>query len=143
MASRNLAYWIATGLFCTVLGFSGFAHLTHVEFIVESMTELGYPAYFMTIIGAWKLLGVAALLAPRQPLLKEWAYAGFAFNLIGASASHAFSGDPLGAIARPAIILAIGAASYLLRPAERRLASSASLGSAQATAQAGGATSQV
>ena len=142
MASKSLAYWIATGLFCTVLGFSGFAHFTHVEFVVESMTELGYPAYFMTIIGAWKLLGVAALLAPRQPLLKEWAYAGFAFNLIGATASHAFSGDPLGVIARPAIILAIGAASYLLRPAKRRLASSPRLGSAEATAQASGATSQ-
>ena len=137
MASRNLAYWIATGLFCTVLGFSGFAHFTHVEFIVESMTELGYPVYVMTIIGAWKLLGVAALLAPRQPLLKEWAYAGFAFNLIGASASHAFVGDPLGVVARPAIILAIGAASYLLRSDDRRLASSPRLGFAGSAARAG------
>ncbi len=135
MASKNLAYWIATGLFCAVLGFSGFAHITHVEFIVESMTGLGYPAYFMTIIGAWKLLGAAALLAPRQPLLKEWAYAGFAFNLIGATASHAFSGDPLGVAARPAIILAIGAASYVLRPTDRRLAASPRLGSAQAASQ--------
>jgi len=106
------------------------------------MTELGYPTYFMTIIGTWKLLGVAALLAPRQPLLKEWAYAGFAFNLAGATASHVFSGDPLGVFARPAIILAIGAASYLLRPAERRLASSPTLGSAPVAAPASGAADQ-
>ncbi|MBW2415711.1 MAG: DoxX family protein [Deltaproteobacteria bacterium] len=142
MTSRNLPYWITTGLFCAVVGFSGFAHFTHVEFVVESMTELGYPVYFMTIIGAWKLLGTAALLTPRQPLLKEWAYAGFAFNLAGAAASHAFSGDPVGVVARPAIILAIGAASYLLRPADRRLPSSPSLGSAPSTAPASGATSQ-
>ena len=66
-------------------------------------------------------LGVAALLAPGLPLLKEWAYAGFTFNLVGATASHVFGGDPISETIRPAIILALGAASYHWRPASRRL----------------------
>ncbi len=121
MERRIFAYWITTALFCAVLVFSGFAHVTHREPMVEAMTGMGYPLYFMTIIGTAKLLGVAALLAPQRPLLKEWAYAGLAFNLIGATASHGFAGDPLSHAIRPAIILGVGVASYLLRPTSRRL----------------------
>ena len=130
MKRRTIAYWLSTGLFCAVLGFSGFAHFTHAGPMVEAMTRLGYPLYFMTIIGSAKLLGVAALLAPRHPLLKEWAYAGFCINLVGATASHMFSGDPLGEIVRPALVLALGAASYLLRPEGRRLAAAPAFGMA-------------
>ena len=104
METRNIAYfayWLTTGLFCLFLGSSGVMHSLRVEFITESMTALGYPAYFMSIIGAFKLLGVAALLAPRMPLWKEWAYAGFTFNLLGATASHLFSGDPFSHWVRP------------------------------------------
>ena len=128
MKRRMLVYWLTTGLFCAVLGFSGFAHVSHLEAMVETMTRFGYPLYFMTIIGSAKLLGVTALLAPGRPLLKEWAYAGFAFNLLGATASHAFTGDPLSEMIRPAVVLALGAASYLLRPAARRLPSAPALG---------------
>ena len=128
MNRRLLIYWLTTGLFCAVLGFSGFAHFTHLEPMVEAMTKLGYPLYFMTILGSAKLLGVAALLAPGRPLLKEWAYAGFAFNLLGATASHGFTGDPLSETIRPATVLVLGAASYLLRPAARRLPSAPALG---------------
>ena len=135
MNRRMLIYWLTTGLFCAVLGFSGFAHFTHLEPMVEAMTKLGYPLYFMTILGSAKLLGVAALLAPGRPLLKEWAYAGFAFNLLGATASHAFTGDPLSETIRPATVLALGAASYLLRPAARRLPSAPALGEAAISSQ--------
>ncbi len=124
MVPRSIVYWVCTGIFCAVLGFSGVAHLVRVEFIVEAMTHLGYPVYVLTILGIAKLLGVTALLVPGHLLLKEWAYAGFAFDLIGASASHAFSGDALGEIVPPLIVGAIGAASYLLRPVERRLSAS-------------------
>ena len=86
------------------------------------MTALGYPSYFMTILGAAKLLGVAAVLAPGLPLLKEWAYAGFAFNLIGAVATHIAVADPIGEWLPPLVLLGLGAASYVLRPASRRLA---------------------
>jgi hypothetical protein len=141
MASKTMGYWITTGLFCAMLGFSGIAHSTRIEFVAESMAELGYPAYLMTILGTAKLLGVAALLAPGRPLLKEWAYAGFAFNLIGATASHAFAGDPLFATARHAVVLLIGGASYLLRPVDRRLVSPAGFTSTPVVAQGSGATS--
>ena len=130
MNRRMLVYWLTTGLFCAVLGFSGFAHFSHLEPMVEAMTHLGYPLYFMTILGSAKLLGVVTLLAPGRPLLKEWAYAGFAFNLLGATASHAFTGDPLSETIRPALVLALGAASYLLRPVVRRLPSAPAPGEA-------------
>ena len=121
MDKNSVTYWLTTCLFCLVLGFSGVAHFGRLDSMVESMTGLGYPVFFMSIIGLAKLLGVAALLAPRLPLLKEWAYAGFAFNLIGAVASHLFVGDPAPEYVPPAALLCIGAASYLLRPASRRL----------------------
>ena len=75
----------------------------------------------MTILGVAKLLGVFALLIPGFPLLKEWAYAGFTFDLLGASASHAFVRDPPMETALPLIILGIAAVSYFLRPESRRL----------------------
>ncbi len=142
MKRRMLVYWLTTGLFCAVLGFSGFAHLSHLEAMVETMTRFGYPLYFMTIIGSAKLLGVTALLAPGRPLLKEWAYAGFAFNLLGATASHASTGDPLSEAIRPAAVLVLGAASYLLRPAARRLPSSPALGDVSLPSHAVGTANQ-
>jgi hypothetical protein len=129
MNRSHIAYWITTGIFCLVVAFSGFSHFTHQEMMVEAMTFLGYPLYFMTIIGLAKMLGVVAVLAPGYPLLKEWAYAGLVFNLSGAVASHAFSGDPLSHTIRPAFVLALCVASYLLRPANRRLAAAHSISS--------------
>ncbi len=134
-------YWLLTGLFCAVLGFSGFAHVTHQEAMVEAMTGMGYPIYFMTVIGLAKLCGVAAVLSPRLPLLKEWAYAGLAFNLLGATASHLFSGDGVAHAARPALVLLLGVGSYLLRPAERRLPAAPSLPSGAGVPAAAPSTS--
>jgi hypothetical protein len=77
------------------------------------------------VLGGWKLLGAAALLAPRLALLKEWAYAGIAFDLSGAAFSHAAIGHPAAKVAVPAVLLAIAACSWGLRPESRRLVSSA------------------
>lgn len=122
MDRRTLSYWITTGIFCLVLGFSGASHFAHSAMMVEAMQAMGYPLYFMTIIGLAKMAGTVVLLIPGQPLLKEWAYAGLAFNLVGATASHTFSGDGFSHAVRPALILLVGVASYLLRPDSRRLA---------------------
>ena len=85
------------------------------------MTHLGYPDYFVLILGTWKVLGGITVLLPRTAMLKEWAYAGMLFDLTGASASHAAVGDPAGKIATPLVMLAIVAASWALRPESRRV----------------------
>ena len=99
-------------------------NLMRAEVQAESIAALGYPDYLMTILGVAKLLGVIALLLPGTPLLKEWAYAGFTFDLLGAAASHGFNGDSATEIAIPLVVLAIAATSYCLRPANRRIAPS-------------------
>ena len=68
---------------------TGVVQIIHMDEEVQKMTTLGYPTYFLTIIGIWKILGVVAVLLPKFPLVKEWAYAGFAFNFISATVAHA------------------------------------------------------
>ena len=84
--------------------------------IREALAHLGYPAYLLTILGGAKLIGAVALLQYRAPTLREWAYAGFTIDLIGAVASHLFSGDSLSVASMPAVFLLILAASYALKP---------------------------
>jgi hypothetical protein len=122
MDPKTIGYWTTTGIFCAALGFGGFSSLTGAEEFHKEITGLGYPEYMMTILGVAKLAGVMALLAPGLPRLKEWAYAGFTFDLLGATASHAFAGDPIDATLKPLIVLGLAAASYALRPGLRRLA---------------------
>jgi len=122
MERRSIFYWVVTGTFCLVLSVSAIAHLLRLGPIPEAMAGLGYPPFVMTILGTAKLLGVAALLSPGRPILKEWAYAGFTFNLLGATASHLFAGQSLGEAAPPVVLLVLLAVSYQLRPASRRIA---------------------
>ncbi len=79
-----------------------------------------YPRYLLLILGVWKVLGAAALLAPRLPRLKEWAYAGAVFNYTGAIASHLAVGDGAAAVAYPIVQRILVAASWVLRPPARR-----------------------
>jgi uncharacterized membrane protein len=120
--NRTTAFWVVTGLFCLAFTMGGTMHLLRAEQMAEGMRTLGYPAYVMTILGTAKLLGVVALLVPGRLILKEWAYAGFTFDLLGAAASHVFVGDPISETLKPLVLLGIGVASYQLRPASRRLA---------------------
>ena len=121
MNKKPIGYWILTALFCLAMTASGSMHLLQPDELRETMAALGYPAYMMTILGIAKLSGVVALLLPRTPLLKEWAYAGFTILLLGAAASHASSGDPFATTIMPVIMLAMACGSYLLRPETRRL----------------------
>ncbi len=121
MNTRLIAYWVTTVLAAFVFLAGGAADLARPASAVELMTALGYPAYVMTILGVWKVLGGVAILIPRFPRLKEWAYAGMVFDLTGASASHAAVGEPAAKIATPLIILGIVMASWALRPTSRRL----------------------
>lgn len=119
---KNLAYWIPTAFFGFGLTMSGLMTLTRQPPMVAAYTHLGYPLYFMTILGLAKLLGVATLLAPGLPRLKEWAYAGFTINMVAAAASHLASGDPPGQAVAPAVLLGLLLTSWHQRPESRRLA---------------------
>jgi hypothetical protein len=125
MNPRIIAYWTATVLIGLALCSGGIASVARAEPNVRGMAELGYPAYLLLVLGVWKLLGVLVLLAPRLVLLKEWAYAGIAFDLSGAAFSHAAIGHSAGKVAVPLVLLAIAACSWALRPEGRRLVSSA------------------
>ncbi|XXX78266.1 DoxX family protein [Sorangium sp. So ce134] len=121
--ARTIGYWIATGLLGFAFAAGGLADLAGSPQVLEGMAHLGYPAYFATILGVWKVLGAVALFAPGFPRLKEWAYAGIFFDLTGAAASHAAVGDAAGQVMTPLVLVAIAAASWALRPESRRLAS--------------------
>jgi len=116
---KVIGYWVVTGLLAATFLAAGAAEVASAPGAAAATLALGYPAYALTILGIWKVLAVPALLAPRLPRLKEWAYAGIFFDLTGAAASHAFSGDPPGRIATPLVLVAIAAASWALRPPSR------------------------
>ncbi|HVH04672.1 MAG TPA: DoxX family protein [Myxococcota bacterium] len=106
-------YWTATALFCFLMLVSGAGDLLRFEPFVEDLRRLGYPLYVMTLLGVAKLFGVAALLHPGVPRLKEWAYAGFAFDLGGATISQLVSRSALGQVLPPLLCGVVLAASYL------------------------------
>ncbi len=120
MKAKLITYWVVTVVFCGFMAWSAYAYLTRAPKMVEAMTSLGYPDYFLTILGVAKLLGVLALLVPAFPRLKEWAYAGFAFDLIGAVWSHIASGQQ-NESPMPALFFLLLAVSYFLRPVSLRL----------------------
>jgi hypothetical protein len=87
----------------------------------DSITHLGYPIYFLTILGIWKILGVITVLIPKFPLLKEWAYAGFFFAMSGAIISHLAIGNPVKEIFPSLLLLILTVISWYFRPAGRRI----------------------
>ena len=119
MKIKPVVYWASTALIAAGMAFSAELYLTRNPKMMGQFKKLGYPAYFPTVLGVFKLLGVAALLTPRRGLLKEWAYAGFTFTFLGAAASHVAQDKDEEAIA-PVLSLLVLAASYLTRPADRR-----------------------
>jgi uncharacterized membrane protein YphA (DoxX/SURF4 family) len=121
MTVRAAAYWTTTTIIALSFLSGGAAYLLKVDEPLRGMAELGYPAYFVIILGGWKLLGGAAILAPRLPRVKEWAYAGIAFDLSGAALSQLAVGHPAGKVIAPLVLLGIAGASWALRPAPRRL----------------------
>jgi DoxX-like family len=114
---KSLVYWGATILFSGLMLLSAAMYLSGAAASREGLAHLGYPPYLLAILGTAKLLGAPTLLQNRVPTLREWAYAGFAFDLIGATASHLFSGDPLGVAIMPFGFLLLLAVSYRLKPA--------------------------
>ena len=122
--AKSIVYWTTTILVAVSIGSGGAAQVAHVQQNVDGFVRvLGYPLYFVTILGVWKVLGAIAILVPRFPRLKEWAYAGIFFDLTGAAATWAAVGGPGETfhILAPLIIAGIAMASWALRPASRKI----------------------
>jgi DoxX-like family len=126
MMTRTLrmAYWPVTVVVAALFAVPGAALIAQVPHFVAEMARLGYPTYFLTLFGAFKVAGALVILAPRLPTLKEWAYAGLSFDIVGAIVSRISVGDPPITVALPALIGALLALSWGLRPAARRLVAS-------------------
>lgn len=121
MTKRNkIIYWIATLWLALGMVSTGIVQLMKVQEEADMITRLGYPLYFLTILGIWKLLGTIAVLMPKFPLLKEWAYAGFFFSMSGAIISHIAVSDPVTESLPPLLLLVLTIASWYFRPADRK-----------------------
>ena len=131
MKKRNkIIYWIATLWLASGMLATGTLQLFKAKAEgalappgVYGITHLGYPVYFLTILGIWKILGVVAVLIPKFPLLKEWAYAGFSFAMSGAVFSHIASGSSVNEIAPSLVLLILTVVSWYFRPADRKIIS--------------------
>jgi hypothetical protein len=125
MTKRNkIIYWVATlwlalGMISTGAGQLFKAKEGQGGF--DMVMHLGYPVYILTILGVWKILGVAAILIPKSPLLKEWAYAGFFFITTGAAFSHIASGDSMTTVLPALLLLVLTIVSWYFRPVERKI----------------------
>jgi uncharacterized membrane protein len=123
MKSKAITYWATTIILALAMFSGGVAELARQRDTIAGMVHLGYPLYFVTIIGCWKVLGTVALLVPRFPRVKEWAYAGIFFNMTGAAVSHMVCGDAMWHIAVTLGFAALAVVSWALRPPSRRLKS--------------------
>lgn len=121
MNAKKIGYWTATGIVALLLLSGGVAQVTLQPQNVEGFTRHGYPIYFMVLLGVWKLLGGIALLVPRFPRVKEWAYAGIFIDFSSAVVTHAVYGDGVGHILAPIVCIGILFASWALRPESRTL----------------------
>jgi uncharacterized membrane protein YphA (DoxX/SURF4 family) len=119
---KTVAYWTTTVFGPASFVIGGVLNLTQSGEVAATMSHLGYPLYFASILGIWKLLGAVAIVVPGVPRLKEWAYAGFFFDLTAAAASRAAVGDGAADVIAPLVFLALVLASWALRPASRMLA---------------------
>jgi hypothetical protein len=119
--ARSIVYWLLTVVVAFELAAGALWDLLGIEFVRVVMVHLGYPLYLLIILGAWKIPGALALLIPRFPRVKEWAYAGAFFDYTGAAASHLLVGGRADQWAGPLILAAVTLASWALRPASRRL----------------------
>ena len=122
--ARKIIYWIATiwlalGMLAT--GAGQLFKMKNGQGGADMITHLGYPVYLLTILGIWKILGTIAVLIPKFPLLKEWAYAGFFFVMTGAIFSHFAVADPFEEMLPALLLLILTFISWYSRPADRKI----------------------
>lgn len=127
---NKIIYWISTVWLALGMLSTGAVQLLKMKAEgavappgVYGITHLGYPVYLLTILGVWKTLGVVAVLIPKFPLLKEWAYAGFFFAMSGAIFSHIAVGDSMSGIFPSLLLLILTVVSWYFRPENRKIIS--------------------
>jgi uncharacterized membrane protein YphA (DoxX/SURF4 family) len=123
MHSRLIGYWTCTAAVAFIFISSGICYVLGLAPVVAGVLQLGYPRYFITLLGIWKVLGGIAILAPRFPRLKEWAYAGMIFDLTGAAYSSTATGNAWWHVVAPLSVAVLVAVSWALRPEGRVLGS--------------------
>ena len=124
MTKRNkIIYWVSTLWLALGMTSTGIVQFIKMKEEVDLFNRLGYPIYFLTILGIWKILGVVAVLIPRFPLLKEWAYAGFFFAMSGAVFSHLASGSAAMDYFGPVLLIVLTVTSWYFRPEDRKVVS--------------------
>jgi hypothetical protein len=119
--TKPYGYWICTVLLALWLTPSGVLDIMRVPGVIRILEHLGYPAYVGLILGVGKVLGIAAIFYPRTRVLREWAYAGITFDLLGAFISHSAVHDPIGVRIVPLVVLGLAAGSYFMRPEQVKL----------------------
>ncbi|HYP99846.1 MAG TPA: DoxX family protein [Polyangiaceae bacterium] len=122
---KTATYWLSTGLLSLDFLVGGAFQIARSPQAVQGFAHLGYPAYFVTFLGVWKVLGALALLVPGFPRLKEWAYAGIFFDVSAAVISVVAVGDGVGPALLPFVFVLLTLTSWALRPASRTMQSSA------------------
>ena len=124
MTKRNkIIYWTSTIWLALGMLAGGLQQIFHTKGFVDIIVHLGYPSYFLYILGVWKILGVIAILIPKFSLLKEWAYAGFFFAMSGAVFSHIALADPMSEIFPSLLLLILTVVSWYFRPENRKIVS--------------------
>lgn len=118
---NKIIYWIFTLWMSLGMVSTAIVQLMKNKDELANFTNLGYPSYLMTIIGIWKILGVIAILIPKFPLLKEWAYAGFFFVMSGAVISHIIVNDSFSNTFPAVLLLVLVIISWYFRPANRKI----------------------
>jgi len=120
-AMTKVAYWVCTALVVFFIGSGGLAYAMQVPDVVQGVVALGFPVYFIVLLGVWKVLGSIAIVVPGLLLLKEWAYAGIMFDLTGAASASIATGGERGHAAAPLSLAVLVGASWARPPQSRRL----------------------
>ena len=107
MQVNKIIYWVSTAIFCSIFLFSAMMYFTKYEMVKGFFTALGYPVYIIYPLAVAKSLGVVAILSKKSRVLKEWAYAGFFFDVVLASAAHIHTNDGGQLLALTAMIMLI------------------------------------
>ncbi|MCY7350451.1 MAG: DoxX family protein [Cytophagaceae bacterium] len=124
MKKTKITYWVLTGLFAFVMLGSAISDILIIPEAIQGFKEMGYPTYLIPFLGIAKLLGVVAMLVPGFPRLKEWAYAGLIFDLMGATYSVYSIGKPASDWTPMLVFLAVGMGSYVFYHKKSKAASS-------------------